>query len=95
MGRSIAFVTVPADELEALVERACARAVLDASRQAAASVERLSAATAARMAKRRRSVVLRACASGVLQAVRNGKSWSIRVSDLDTWCQAGCPAVRS
>lgn len=91
MIRPVAFVSLPAADLEAMIKRACAEAVVEASRRAAASVERLSAAEAARHARRRRSVVLSACASGALPAVRSGKAWSIRASDLDAWCSACCP----
>lgn len=92
---NLSVVTIGADELRALVAEAVESALVAASRRQAAGVERLSAADAARFAKRRRALILAACASGALPAQRTGKSWSIRAADLDTWCSAGCPEVKS
>jgi hypothetical protein len=88
---SLAVVTIGADELRAMISDAVEHAVIKASRQVAASIERVSAGRAASIAKKRRSVVLGACESGALTARRDGVRWSIRVSDLDAWCAAGFP----
>mgnify|MGYP000449589387 CR=1 FL=1 len=100
---TLALVTVTADELAALVKRACFEAVVEAGRRSAATIERITAADAAAMVGKRRSLILAACASGALPAKRSGsgaskrscKSWSIRTGDLDIWASAGCPEARS
>lgn len=79
------LVTVALEDLEAMIRRACAEAVVEASRRSAASVERVSAAEAARLVRRRRAVVLHALAAGDLPAERRGRGWKIRVADLDAW----------
>jgi excisionase family DNA binding protein len=82
------IITVAADELEALIKRACAEAVIEASRRVASAVERVSAADAARMVRCRRAVVLHSCADGTLPAERKGRGWRIRVADLDAWARS-------
>lgn len=92
---TLAVVTVSADELRALVRQEVTAAIIAASRQAADRVERISASTAARMLKRRPALVISACASGALPAQRTGKSWSIKVGDLDAWAAAGCSTAKT
>ena len=92
---SVALVTITADELRALVRQEVTRAIIDASRQVADRVERVSASQAAAMLRRRPATIIAACAGGALPAIRGGKSWSIKVGDLDTWAAAGCPIAKA
>ena len=87
---TFAVVTIGADDLDRRIEAAVERALVSASRRQAAAVERLSATQAAKMIRRRPALVISACASGALPAVRAGKAWSIRAQDLDVWASAGC-----
>lgn len=89
---SIAVITIGVDELLALIRSEVKDAIVDASRQAADKHEHVSATTAARMMKKRTDLVLSACGSGALKAMRHGKSWSIRIGDLDAWAASGFPA---
>jgi hypothetical protein len=87
----LSVVTLGADELRSLIRDAVAEAIVAGSRRSAHEVERITAARAAKMVHRRPGVVLAACATGALPASRGGKSWSVRVADLDAWAAAGCP----
>lgn len=87
-------VTLTVAQLRQLIREAVAAAQLESIRQCAEGIERVSAGRAARIAKKGRSVVLAACASGALPAHRDGNRWSIRMSDLDAWCAAGFPEAR-
>jgi excisionase family DNA binding protein len=88
----IQVVTITTDELLCLVKRACSEAVIEASRKAAATVERVGAAEAARLVNKRRSLVLDALTSKALPAIREGRNWKIKVGDLDAWASAGYPS---
>ncbi len=90
---SVAVVTVSATELEALIRRACTDAVVEASRKAAATIDRVSAAEAARIAGKRRSLILAALNSRALPSQREGKNWSVRVGDIDAWASSGFPTL--
>lgn len=91
---TVAIVTVSAVELEALVRKAVAEAIVQASRQSASTVERVSARAAAVMMHKRSADVTNACASGALKARRSGsgRRWAIAVADLDAWACAGFPS---
>lgn len=78
-------------QMRTMMFEVAVEAQVAASRKAAASIDRISAARAAVIAKRRRATVLAACESGALPAKRSGIRWSIAIRDLDAWCSAGCP----
>ncbi len=85
------IVTVDAQQLKVLIREAVGDAL---AAKAAESQRPLSAIAAARVAKRRTSVVLAALEAGALPARRDGVAWRIQPADLFAWSQAGCPTSR-
>ena len=82
---TVRVVTVSVDELLDLISQAVQNALVTATQKQTAGVQRISASRAARLVRRRPSLICAACASGALPAQWLGRRWSIRVADLDVW----------
>lgn len=91
MTATVEVVTLTAPQLQELVQTAVCTALNRFTDEQRDRNRPLSAAQAARLARKSPAAVLHALASGSLRGQRNGKSWRVTKGDLDAWMAGGCP----
>lgn len=74
-----------------VVPVAVERALSERERRGVVGAQALSAIKAARLARCRKNTVVAAIEAGALRGYRQGRSWTVQVSDIEAWVRAGRP----